>query len=89
MERTTKLYFHSETIYRLTSLHRDERKVQNRMNETFEALLSDKIENENRHRNATKADKKFIDLLFDVNNRFTDEEKRDHVKATTFAVSCR
>lgn len=86
MERTTKLYLHPEIVYSLTKLSKVEQKIQNNMNNTFELLLDEKIHRENSAKNC-EIEKKFIDFLLDKKNGFTAEEIRDHVKATTFAVS--
>lgn len=92
MERTTTLYYHPDIIYRMTSLYRKERKIQDSMNKNFEFMLNKKIESmaENNDENIfvnCEKNKKFIDFLLDEKNVFSAEEKRDHVKATTFAVS--
>lgn len=92
MERTTTLYYHPDVFYRMTDLSTKERKIQENMNKNFEIMIEKKMKAQKEKpecytNTESEKTKKFIDFLTDKKNNFTSEEIRDHVKATTFAVS--
>jgi cytochrome P450 len=91
MERTTKAHFHIEPIYRLSKLCQQERKLQREIDKYFEDIIKNEVLparrlNDDNNNNDTKQ-MKLIDFLLDDKNEFSDEDIRDHFKATVYGVS--
>lgn len=93
MERTTKAHYHIEPIYRLSSLYQQERKLQQQIDKYFEDLIENEVLparrfniNNNNNNNCDKTQKKLIDFLLDDKNKFSNEDIRDHFKATVYGV---
>jgi hypothetical protein len=88
VKRTLSIYYQTEIIYRMTSLHAKERKVREKMDKNFEFMLKEKVERMKKSSFAKTNNKnQFIDVILDEKNGFTKDEIRDNAKAIIFAVS--
>jgi hypothetical protein len=92
MERTTKAHYYFEPLYRMSKLSVEEKKLQNQIDKYFEDLIENEViparnANINNNNNDLQKQKKLIDFLLDEKNGFSNEDIRDHFKATVYGVS--
>ena len=92
MERTTKAIYYMEPVYLMSNLRKKEKKLQLEIDTFFEDLIENEViparkANTNNNNDDDKKQKKLIDFLLDENNGFSNEDVRDHFKATVYGVS--
>lgn len=75
-----------EFIYRLSKLYREDKKLNENIDECFKNLVATKLSSVNGKIGSERSQEKFIDILKRRNN-FTFDEMRDHVRAIVYGVS--